>query len=131
MGDVSRGPVQSMPYSRHALPEGAMCDRHPRRKAVARVQGETDSFGCEYNDVCAKCLKEIQDYRDSAEARTGACQWCGKHATDLRDARDFEEGMAGPLYRVCGSCIKRRNDEAAEELAQYDHDYDDWGDDDE
>lgn len=130
MADISHGPVSSMPYGGHALPEGAMCDDHPDRKAVARIQGETDSFGCEYNDVCSECLKDIRNYRDSAEARTGVCEWCGKHATDLRDARDYDEGMAGRLYRVCGPCIKRRNEEAAEELARYDDECD-WGDDDE
>lgn len=130
MADVSHGPVSSMPYSRHELPEGAVCDQHPKRKAVARVQGETDSFGCEYNDVCRQCLKEIQDYRNSAEARTGMCEWCSRQATDLRDARDYDEGMAGRLYRVCGACIKRRNEEAEEELRAYDDGYYDDGSDD-
>jgi hypothetical protein len=117
-----------MPYSRHDLPEGTMCDQHPKRKAVARIQGETDSFGCEYNDVCKQCLKEIQDYRNSAEARTGECEWCHKQATDLRDRRDYDEGMAGRLYRVCGACVQRQNEEAEEELREsgyYDGDWDD------
>lgn len=108
MAEVSRGPVSSMPYSRHELPEGTMCDDHPKRKAVARVQGETDSFGCEFNDLCRECLKELRDYQQSAEARTGACDWCHKPATDLRDRRDYDEGMAGPLYRVCGPCVQRQ-----------------------
>lgn len=129
MSDISHGPVSSLPYSCHALPVGAMCDSHPRRKAVARVQGETDSFGCEYNDVCKECLKEIQDYRESPEACSGMCEWCKKEATDLRDARDYDEGMAGRVYRVCGLCIKRRNDEAEEELRDSGY-YDDCWDDD-
>lgn len=125
MADISQGPVSTMPYSRHDLPKGAKCDQHPKRPAVARIQGETDSFGCEYNDVCAECLKEIQDYRNSAEARTGSCEWCHQHATDLRDARDYDEGMSGRLYRVCGACIRRVNQEAEEELRDR-GEYDDW-----
>lgn len=128
MADISRGPVSSMPYSRHDLPAAAKCDRHPRRKAVARIQGETDSFGCEYNDVCRECLTEIQDYRASAEARSGACDWCGKEATDLSDARDYDEGMAGPVYRVCGSCRKAQREEAEAELREYESELDwSWG----
>jgi hypothetical protein len=115
VADISRGPVASLPYSGHELPEGTMCDDHPKRKAVARIQGETDSFGCEYNDVCAECLKEIRDYQHSAEATTGKCEWCKKEATDLRNRRDYEEGMSGRVYRVCGACVKRENDRLREE----------------
>jgi hypothetical protein len=127
MGDVT-GPISSLPGSSHALPDGAVCDEHPRRKAVARIQGETDSFGCEMWDVCDQCLKGIR--ADNAERRIGACDWCKGEATDLRPARDYDEGMAGRIYDVCGACVKRRNDEAAEELARYDDDgYLDWEDD--
>jgi hypothetical protein len=127
MADISHGPVSSLPYSSHSLPEGAVCDKHPRRKAVARIQGETDSFGCEYNDYCSECLGELREYQRSAEACSGPCDWCKQPATDLRDARDYDEGVSGPVYRVCGGCIKRRNDQAREELARYDDE--DWSDD--
>lgn len=119
MGDVT-GPISSLPGSSHALPDGAMCDDHPKRKAVARIQGETDSFGCEMLDVCAECLAEIRKYK--AENRTGMCEWCQREATDLRPARDYDEGMAGRIYEVCGACIKRRNDEAREEMSRYEDD---------
>jgi len=126
VADISRGSVGTLPYSSHTLPEGAVCDDHPNRQAVARIQGETDSFGCEFGDYCQECLDKLREYRRSPEARTGVCDWCDTEATDLRDARDYDEGMGGPVYRVCGGCIKRRNDEASEELARYDND---WGDD--
>lgn len=131
MGDISHGPVSSMPGSHHELPEGAKCDEHPKRKAVARIQGETDSMGCEYMDVCAECLKGIREYAASAEARTGECDWCHKHATDLRDRRDYDEGMAGPLYRVCGACVKRQQEEleAEREYEDWDDSDDDWNED--
>jgi hypothetical protein len=63
--------------------------------------------------------------------RKGRCDWCAKDATDLRDARDYEEGMSGRVYRVCGGCIKAQNDEIERDLAEYDNgwdDYDDYGD---
>ena len=112
-----------------------MCDDHPDRPAIARIQGETDSFGCEYWDVCQECLDGIRARNRSPEARTGRCDWCKQHATDLCHTRDYEEGLAGPVYRVCRECIRRRNERVAEEEEMlggsgfYD-DWDDGGDDD-
>ena len=125
MGDVT-GPIRTLPGAMHALPKGAKCDRHPRRNAIANIQGETDSFGCETLYCCQECADEIRAHARSPEARAGMCEWCKKEATDLRNARDYDEGMSGRVYRVCGACIKRADDEAREELDEYD----DWGDDD-
>lgn len=116
MADVT-GPISTLPgSSHHDVPDGQNCDYHPDRKAVARYQGETDSFGCEMHDICAECLKEFRESANSPEARTGRCDWCESDATDLRDTRDYDEGMAGPIYRVCGPCRKRVDDDAREEL---------------
>lgn len=129
MADVT-GPISTLPgSSHHDLPDGQVCDYHPDRPAVARYQGETDSFGCEMHDICAECLKEFRESANSPEARTGQCDWCKKEATDLRDTRDIDEGMAGPLYRVCGSCRKKYDDDLRAEAAYYDDGYDDWDDD--
>lgn len=122
MGEVT-GPISSLPGASHALPPGAKCDVHPRRPAVARIQGETDSMGCELNDMCKECLAEHRAYYQSAEAKTGECEWCREAATDLRNARDYEEGMSGRVYRVCGKCIRAANERAAEEMSRYDDDY--------
>lgn len=59
MGDVT-GPVSTLPGAGHALPAGTMCDDHPDRPAVARIQGETDSFGSELWDLCEECRDEMQ-----------------------------------------------------------------------
>ena len=126
MADISKGPVATLRGAHAALPEGAMCDIHPSRKAVARVQGETDSFGCEYEDVCAQCLKEFRAYLNSAEAQTGTCEWCKREATDLRDARDYDEGLAGRVYRVCGGCRQRQRERLEEESRDYEYDGGDW-----
>lgn len=121
MAEVT-GPCSTLPGARHAVPEGTKCDDHPDREATHRVQGETDSFGSELIDMCAEChaafKKEMAD--TAAERATGCCDWCKNHATDLRTMRDFEEGMAGPVYQVCGACRKRQNDELAEEVNAHD-----------
>lgn len=131
------GPISTLAGTVREPPEGQMCDYHPDQVAVARVQGETDSFGCEMDDICQQCIDERRAYRCSEEGiaeelewRTGACEWCKNLATDLRDARDYEEGMNGRVYRVCGACIKRVNDEAMADLGDWDFDepYDDVDD---
>lgn len=122
------GPISSLPGTPHDLPDGAMCDEHPDRPAIARIQGETDSFGCEMCDCCQECLDEIRAYDRSAEARTGRCDWCKQDASDLRNKRDFEEGFAGPVYRVCGVCSKKYDDAMDEESRYDDYYYDDYDD---
>lgn len=122
MADVT-GPVSTMPGSIHDPPTGTRCDEHPDRPAVVRIQGETDSMGSEMNDMCAECAEEYRAWLRSPEAEEmshGQCEWCRKEATDLRDARDYDEGMSGRLYRVCGACMKRVDDEARAELDEYD-----------
>jgi hypothetical protein len=99
----------------------ATCDDHPDRPAVKRVQGETDSFGAEYIDMCQECLDAFRN-RDTTEEQTGSCDWCGGSATDLRSRRDWEEGSSGPVYRVCGACVTKENKRMAEELDDYDFD---------
>lgn len=127
MAEVT-GPISSLPGTAHEMPEGTVCDNHPDRLAVARIQGETDSFGCEMYDCCQECLDEIRAYNQSAEARTGRCDWCKQDATDLRNKRDFEEGFYGRVYRICGICSKKYDDAIAEE-SRFDDYYDDGYDD--
>lgn len=127
MGEVT-GPISSLPGKRHELPDGTMCDEHPDRPAVARVQGETDSFGSELIDMCAECLTADREYENSAEAHTGICDWCKNQATDLRNSRDYEEGLAGRVYQVCGACIARRKAELAAEDDDRFGGYDDFDD---
>lgn len=121
------GPISTLPGAHHVVPDSIACDTHPDRVATQRVQGETDSFGCEMHDMCEECYAEHKKEmaETAAERATGTCEWCTNHATDLRNARDYEEGSYGRLYRVCGACIKKRNDEAEAELEAtgfYDYD---------
>lgn len=114
MGDVSNGPVSTLPGHYARLPAGSMCDEHPERPAVRRVQGETDSFGCEYIDMCQACLNEYQQASDYS----GKCNWCGKHVDHVYPHRDIEEGSYGRVYEVCKPCIdaeRQRWDEEEQE----------------
>lgn len=116
-----------MPGTRRAPPDGAMCDDHPDRPAARRVQGETDSFGCEWLDLCAECVAELDEHARRGSA--GRCDWCKTHQPDLRPRRDHDEGMSGPVYRVCGACVTKECERASAELAEYGGDYDEWFDD--
>ena len=123
MAYVSSGPVSTLPGARLSLPLGAECDRHEGRPAVARIQGETDSMGCEAIDMCQECLDAYQN-RDKTEEQTGCCDRCRQHKTTLAPRRDYDEGSCGPIYKVCLECCIEENERAAEELAEYD--YRDW-----
>lgn len=118
MADVT-GPISTLPGSTHPKLDGVMCDYHPDRPAITRYQGETDSFGSEMHDLCAECLASFRAAARRPEARTGQCDWCKHEATDLANTRDIDEGMAGPVYRVCGSCRKKYDDELRAELEEY------------
>ena len=113
MADVT-GPCSTLPGHRSAPPDDALCDEHPDRPAVNRVQGETDSFGAEFYDLCQECLDELKKH--AAEAREGVCDWCSTEAKDLRPRRDLDEGMYGPVYRVCGTCVRKENALLQEEI---------------
>ena len=112
----SHGPVSSMPGSSHEFPAGSMCDMHEDRPAVKRIQGETDSFGCEYVLMCSECYDEHRKYREEQFKQEERCDWCATMKTGLRDHRDYDEGMSGRLYRVCSDCIHRENEAARLEL---------------
>jgi hypothetical protein len=94
--------------------------------ATVRVQGETDSFGCEYSHYCEACHKlseELNDhYTKKHEDDESQCEWCKKVVPqkNLRYTRDIDEGSNGPVYEVCGSCRARQAEQIAEELASYD-----------
>jgi len=117
MADVT-GPISSMPGSMHVLPQGQMCDDHADRPAVARVQGETDSFGCEMYDMCQECLDAYNASMKEAQNQEETCDWCHTRTTGLRNRRDFEEGTSGRIYRVCVPCIKKENERLTQELEE-------------
>ena len=122
MADVT-GPISTLPGAAHPTPEGTMCDFHPDRLAVTRLQGETDSMGCEMHDVCRECAEE---HRAESRNRTGNCEWCEAKDVPVTDARDYEEGTSGRVYQVCKACKERQAKRLQAEAQQYDghNDYD-------
>jgi hypothetical protein len=128
MADVT-GPVSTLRGAIHRLPQDTMCDEHPEVVAYKRVVGETDSFGSELIDMCKECFEKYQQAMN--EPTIGCCEWCKTDNVVIIETRDFDEGMAGPVYDVCKACRKKQNDRAQEELdemrADNDHE-DDFGD---
>ena len=114
MGDVT-GPLSTLPGSIHKLPVKATCDDHTDRPAVVRIQGETDSFGSELMDMCQECYDKYKQYLEEHKNDTSDCDWCGTDAVVYRH-RDADEGCCGPVYNVCGPCIKKANDVLLEEI---------------
>lgn len=119
------GPIHSLPGSGHS-PEG-MCDDHDDRPATHRVQGETDSFGCEMHDMCDECYQAWRvapQYGDDL----GRCDYCRHETANRRPIRDYEEGLGGPVYYVCEECRARVRARELEEAQEWDHDNPDCGD---
>ena len=107
-----------MPGSAHSVPAGAKCDEHPDRDAVSRIQGETDSFGCEYFLACAECRDGFKLARQQEYEQERYCDWCKQLKKHCKPHRDMDEGMAGPMYQVCGDCRARESEAAARELEE-------------
>ncbi len=122
MADVT-GPISSLPGARHAVPKGTMCDDHPDRPAVQRIQGETDSFGSEMNDLCQECVDEMKRQIQEQANVEEQCDWCKTMQKNLRPHRDFEEGSSGRVYDVCPRCISEENKRVHEELDNNSDDY--------
>lgn len=118
MAEVSHGPVTTMRNSIHAFPAGTMCDDHPDRPAYKRVQGETDSFGCEFVDFCEECFKAYQV--EVAKPIISCCDWCKASDVEIKETRDYTEGLSGPVYDVCAPCRQKQAAELSEELAAQD-----------
>lgn len=116
MSDVT-GPVSSLPGSTRPSPKGMMCDQGDDRPAVIRVQGETDSFGSEMHDLCEQCYDTLK--RIMKRDRAGRCDWCKCDSSRLTNTRDYDEGMYGPVYRVCDECLRNQNEDLREELDRY------------
>lgn len=104
MADVS-GPISSLPGAVRKSPNGYHCDTHEDRPAVYRVQGETDSFGCEWHDMCQECYDA---YQKEDPYEDWECEHCNSKES-VGPWRDPDEGMAGPVYYICAPCRIKRN----------------------
>lgn len=101
---VSSGPVSTMPGFSTFVDDGTVCDEHPTILAVRRVQGETDSFGCEYYYMCRECLDAYNKEMIRAKNEEQFCDGCKSMQKDVSAIRDYDEGMSGPLYYRCQAC---------------------------
>ena len=128
MAEVT-GPISTLPGACYAVPDGTMCDDHPDRPAVRRLQGETDSFGSEMHDLCAECAAEFKAYPGD-DPEPHPCDWCKGPSTDRRAQRDSDEGLCGPVYYVCKACRETYRAKFEAEAEEYDRDHgiDPWDD---
>lgn len=111
MGDVT-GPTNKLPGHSHIIPNGTKCDLHDDRLAVKRIQGETDSFGSELEDMCQECFDECVLIMAEYGEEEGTYDWCKKayKNKELRPTRDITESSSGPVYYACSKCINTNID---------------------
>ena len=93
------GPISTLPGATGAPYEGAVCDEHPDRPAVMRVQGETDSMGSEQLYMCQACYDAYKADRErlNGGAYLGHCGRCGGHARVHPQPRAAATGQPAAL----------------------------------
>jgi hypothetical protein len=97
----SHGPVSTLPGSSKKYKGQAQC-LDCEKPATRRVQGETDSYGCEYIYFCDEHYEAFYSELTNTEY---CCDGCGEVSSDVRPWRDPEEGNAGSVYMRCSECI--------------------------
>ncbi len=103
---ASSGPVSTLPGHRKVAPCNTRCYNHEDRIATTSIQGETDSFGCEYTFYCSECVSEFDKNLDTATIHE--CDWC-KTTGEVFPTRDIDEGMCGRVYYCCKKCIDKQH----------------------
>lgn len=76
--------------------------------ADVRVQGETDSFGAEYADMCFACQEAAEEAGRKFNEEHGHCDDCHAIGPTI-PYRDPDEGSCGPVYEACISCTRERS----------------------
>ena len=89
-------------------------DYECKKRSTRRIQGETDSFGCEYFYLCEECYAVYLQEVEKESEETSTCQWCKKQAV-VSPTRDYTEGDHGPVYYVCAKCSAKQYQEMCEE----------------
>lgn len=87
--------------------------------AVVRIQGETDSFGAEYEYLCDLCYEQYKEEIAEQGPMVGHCDHCGKEHR-LIHWRDPGEGLCGPVYTICEGCASKAH---ALEVSDYEEYY--------
>lgn len=105
--DTSDGPVSTYRGDLFLAGRNIMCDKHNKKIALAAIQGETDSMGCEYIFACQECVDEyLKNHNNEQEMY---CEQCGL-LKKTKPRRDPEEGSSGRLYNICNECNKQMID---------------------
>lgn len=95
------------------LVPGSVCDEHTEALAVKCVQGETDSFGHESLHMCQACFDNYKEELKKPQV-PHQCDWC-KKVEVCSPARDYSEGLSGPVYDVCQACHSRQTQSLIDE----------------
>ena len=122
--ECSNCPVSTLPGTVMSMPidPGTKCmgdNMHCDAPATIVMQGETDSFGCEYLHFCQACYDQGKAAMRAYREQPARCDWCHQMKPNLSSRRDPDEGMAGPVYDVCPDCIKAENAKLQAELDDY------------
>jgi hypothetical protein len=136
MAEVSNGRIDGLPgrSRREMIDDADMCSKHPKRKSVFCIQGETDSFGAEFVHMCLRCKgRHLAWKRENPDGPLGMCESCHAMDVPVLPWRDPEEGQAGPVYYQCAGCRTARHAREREYIEQdmrdhpEDYDYSTWG----
>ena len=117
--------------------QGAKCDFHSSRPAVAQFAGEQDSFGTEYTHCCQECVnghkaRLAEIFADPSIAGESYCEHCGKDHPNFIHIKVGEEEVLTRNFRfqkdhesssvecMCHSCRKAVNAEALADAEEYD-----------
>lgn len=134
---MSNGPVSTMPGRRWEHAQINPCENSGEEDGCAEgtkanwtIQGETDSFGCEYFYLCNCCEEKRQaELKKEDEPKNGFCTFHRGPGTDIRPRRDvLGEGSSGPVYDMCAECraaLQKDADEEAEYWRRQNGDDDD------
>lgn len=66
-------------------------------------------------DWCDSCAQKAQEFQEAFDKEyPPRCDWCGK-VEKTYHTRDFDEGLSGPVYEVCNSCLAKQRAYVARE----------------
>lgn len=85
--------------------EGMWQDGCGKPSTIKQV-GETDSFGSEYWFYCQECFDKGKKHEEENQ-HLETCETCGLPDQKIKPYRDPDEGMSGPVYYACSTCIKK------------------------
>lgn len=83
--------------------ESAPCTNH----ATHELCIEADSFGSDWMPLCESCLEAHKRVVEENGGLTGTCDTCKAEDVIIVPVRDSEEGLHGPVYDLCPTCLEK------------------------